>query len=530
MSSPLSHGAGIAAPAAIARDVFDFIDRFARRRIAFVACFVLALAVFGIESIAWPVSLGRDGTTYLMYYRDMWNAHPAFPELMLFRTPLAPLLVGVPLQIGGAVLLEIVLGFAFAISITAYAFAAGALSRVCGVLVAAVLLLDPGYGALFHQGASDSIFALAVSLWALAAVRTVQRPTQSGYALLGVAVLGPVLARPSAQVILLFAVVPLLAAGAWRKRLLRAAIFSAAGAAALVAWAGYNSARYDDFVVARTASADVPFYRTFVLERLVSPSNGPASRALAAAVRADLLPRYREHFTLHEFFAISSDRMWGDLVVLTDRRWGWHSDYAILRKVALEAIRAHPGLYAHDVASAVKLELSSAYPWPAPVRLPPVKTSAAPPTQAQTDPSDPGGILWWVASTPDGHIRSGGPDGLIWSNPGGQAHYEWLQRSVNRMQSDLPNRSGSRHAAAVLNDIDRVFPRPWMWLLLGSVLLAVRRPQQALIPTALAALGLVIVAGTMLGMPAGLEYRVPVDPLFVFFACAAVTLPARRAS
>lgn len=533
MPTPLNPSARLGASLTAFRGAVEAVERFAGTRRAAAACFGLALAAYGVESIAWPMSLGRDGTTYLMYYRDMWNAHPAFPELMLFRTPLAPLLMGVPLQLGGAILLEVVFGVAYAASITAYALAAATLNRVCGALVTLALLLYPGYGALFHQAASDSVFAFAVALWSLAAVRTLQNPSLVRYAVLGAGVLALVLARPSAQLFVLFAVVPLIAGGPWRTRIMRGAVFGLAAVSMLAAWAGYNSLRYGEFVVARTAGADVPFYRTFVLERLVSPRNGPASRELAAAVRSDLLPHYREHFTLQRFFAIASDRMWGDLVVLSDRRWGWNSDYAILRRVAFETIRKHPGLYAHDVASAVKVELSWPYTWAAPVRQQPASPSSvrSPHAQApQSDESDPGGILWWVATTPDGHIRRSPNGELIWTNPRAQAHDAWLNRSVARLQSDLPNRNGSTHAAAVLNDADRFFPRPWMWLLLGAVVLVIRRPQGMLAPTALAALGLLLIVATMLGMPPGLEYGLPVNPMFVVLACAAVTLPRRRST
>lgn len=535
MSTPLDPSARLSASVEHVREAIGRLsvklDRFAGTRTALVACFGAAMAVYGVESIAWPMSLGRDGTTYLMYYRDMWNAHPAFPELMLYRTPLAPLLIGVPLQLGGAILLEIVLGVAYAISITAYALAAATVSRVCGVLVAVALLLDPGYGALFHQAASDSAFAFTLAVWTLGAALTMRKPSLTRYALLGAGTLGLVLARPSSQLFVAFAFVPLLAAGAWRIRVARAAVFAAAAAAMLVAWAGYNSVRYGDFVVARTGNADVPFYRTFVLERTVSPQNGPASKKLADAVRTDLLPKYHGQFTVRTFFSTASDRMWGDLVVLSDRRWGWSSDYAILRKVALEAIRAHPRLYARDVASAVNVELSWPYSWAAPVQQQPARpTGARPvqPPQPQSDPNDPGGILWWLASTPDGHIH-GGPNGsLVWTNSGGQAHSSWLNRSVGRLSSDLPNRNGSRRAATVLNDVSRFFPRPWMWLLLGALAFLVRKPRRLLLPAALAALALALIVATMLGMPPGLAYRVPVEPLFVLFACAALTLPGRR--
>ena len=143
-------------------------DRVGRTRRFHILVFVSALAVFGIESIAWPLHEGRDGTTYLLYYGDMWHAHPSLPELMLFRTPLAPLLYGPLLQLGGAALAEIGAGLFFAVSIGAVTLAASAFGGLTAVVTALGLLLYPGYGALFHQVSSDPAFALTFALFVLA--------------------------------------------------------------------------------------------------------------------------------------------------------------------------------------------------------------------------------------------------------------------------------------------------------------------------------------------------------------------------
>ena len=70
-----------------------------RRGSAVVAA--VAAAVFAIESIGLPVIPGRDFGTYLRFYVQMWDWHSVFPMSMLFRTPLAPLVVGTSLDVAG---------------------------------------------------------------------------------------------------------------------------------------------------------------------------------------------------------------------------------------------------------------------------------------------------------------------------------------------------------------------------------------------------------------------------------------------
>src|SRR5579872_6377458 len=125
--------------------------RWLARRRGPAALFVSALCVYGIESIAWPVSLGRDGLTYLRYFVDMWHSTPALPQLMLFRTPGAPLMIGIPLRLGGAVLAEIVMAVAYAASIVfLYSGALAVAGRRIALALAVVLLIYVPYGLLFH--------------------------------------------------------------------------------------------------------------------------------------------------------------------------------------------------------------------------------------------------------------------------------------------------------------------------------------------------------------------------------------------
>ena len=413
------------------------LEEFAGTRRAAVVCFVAALAVFGIQSIAWPLVGGRDGTTYLMYYLDMWHSRPAYPELMLFRTPLAPLVFGPLLQLGGATLAELAMAVAYAVSVLAFSVAALSFGRRCALLTAVALLLYPGYGALFHQVSSDAVFALVFALWTLGVARAMLAPATWKFAALGVCVVALILARPSSQALLVFALAPLLLSAPWRKRLTWSAAYLGVALALTAGYALYNDLRYSDFTVARAGNAAVPFYRVFRMEHIVRPQNGPASRSLARAVQRDLLtlPQYRhQHVSLDQFFSEAGDNEWGDLIVLSDRDWGWSSNYSILRRVALEAIAKHPKLYAQDVVDTSRFALVAPYTWHVASRAVRRAATGQPSAAPGTSP-ELGGILWWLASTSDGHITSQ-PGRLVWSTPQGQAHADWLLRSANRLESD----------------------------------------------------------------------------------------------
>ena len=124
----------------------------------------------------------------------------------------------------------------------------------------------------------------------------------------------------------MLALLPLLALrGSWRTRIVGAAAFVVPAVALMGAWTLHNGLRYDNYTLARGGNATVPFYRAFVTDKIVRPSNGPASRELAHAVQRDLLhegavPLVRDH--LDRFFSEASSRMQEDLVALSDRDEG----------------------------------------------------------------------------------------------------------------------------------------------------------------------------------------------------------------
>ncbi len=503
---------------------------------AAAAVVAAALLVYALVSIAWPLGPGRDVGTYVRVWVQLFDPEAVYPQSMLARTPLSPIVIGVLLE-AGAVVAEIAMAVLYALSVLAWCVVARRFGTAATVATALALLLFPGYVMLFHRLSTDSLFAAGFAFTAVLLARALERPTTGRAAALGGAVAALVFVRPSSQVLLALGLVPLLARGVARERLVRAAAFGAAALVPLAAWAIHNGVRFDDYTVVRGGGATVPFFRAFVVDRIVSPENGPASRELARAVDDDLLVRepYRSYgVTLDEFFTAGSGRMHEDLVGLADRTWGWDDDYGHLSAVAREAVRKHPGRYARGVLSDLGVLLR------APLLLPvPSSEPAAPPEpdEAPTivvngrrlpEPSEgdliPSAHQPGLASTPDVRIRdvwtSPTEHHLVYRDPDDARHARELERNAADLLRDFPARGGSEGAARALNWLSRVYPRSILILVVGAVAVALRRPRGWPIPAVLTAAALLICVVTMLGVYAVPEYVVPVAPAFVLLASA----------
>ena len=224
---------------------------------------------------------------------------------------------------------------------------------------------------MFHEVSSEPIFAAAFSLWALLVVRAWQHPTATRFALAGLGVALLALIRPGTPYCSPSSCSRSPVGAARRQRLVNAGAFLAAALVPLVAWAVLNG-----FASATTRSraggnAVIPFYRAYITDKIVKPDNGPASRRLAMAVRRHLVTRnpYKGYgVTVADVFRGGSPRIHEDFYLLSDEYFGWDTNYSVLRKAGIEAVRTHPGTYASGVSKTVWLQLSESYfrPPPAP--------------------------------------------------------------------------------------------------------------------------------------------------------------------
>jgi hypothetical protein len=507
-----------------------WLEGLAQRPLGALVLFALALGVYAFEAVAWPLSSGRDLDDYLRYYIQILDGSTLLPAAMLFRTPVVPIVTGLSLDVGGGHLAEPAMAVLYAGSIVAWSVAALSFGPRVAILTAAALLAYPGYGAMFHELASEPVFAAVFAGWALLVVRAAARPSSVRFALVGLGIALLALVRPGNQVLVLFCLFPLGLRGAWRSRFLWGLSILAAVVVPLALWTVYNGVRYGDYTVARGGKSAVPFYRAFVTERIVAPENGSASRKLADAIRRDLVTRqpYTGYgVTLDDVFTTGSARIVEDLTQLSDLEFGWDSAYSVLGDAGLEAVRKHPGTYASGVADSIWSELWQPY-----YRVVRSGKRATPqgvligalPKPSEGQPIPPGQAFW--ISRPDNAIR------LVWTSPtehvftfarpGMKARFDRIQASLDDLLGDLPDRSGNSTVALWLNRLSRWFPRPILWLAVGLVALALRRPRGWWTLVGLALAALLPPFFTALGLPTDLHYILPVAPAFVLFGAGAL--------
>jgi hypothetical protein len=506
------------------------VDRLVSNRLAAPVVVCAALLVYAAVSVGLPLQAGRDLPRYLLVYAQLFDAHVVFPHALVSRTPGTPLVTGVLLQ-AGPLVAELGAALLYALSVLAWCCVARRFGPAACVATGLALLAYPGYVLLFHELASDALFAAAFALVALLFARAVERPTGAHAAALGLAVAAAVYARPVGQVLALLGLVLVVVA---RGRRVPVTVAFAAGVLApLVALAAHNAVRGDDLTVVRGGSASLLF-RTFVADRIVEPGNGAASEELGRAVASGLLPHepYRSRgIDLDAFFSSGSSRMHDDLTVLADRTWGWDDDYRHLGRAAREAIRAHPGAYARGVGRDVwRLLLWPVY---APVDEPPAAAPAAasPRTEQAVALADdeepiPSSREAPYISTPDGRIRevwsSPTEHGLVFRDAADRRRAAALDAEVNELLEALPQRDQRPALVRFVNDLSRLYPRPFMWLLVGLVAILWRRPSGMTVPLALAGAAVVVLVATSLAVYAVAEYAVPVVPAFVLLAAVGV--------
>jgi hypothetical protein len=533
------------------RDAIRWLEaRIGSRRGGYLL-FALALVVFALRSIALPVIPGRDFGTYVAYYVQLGDWDSVVPMSMLFRTPLAPVVVGGTLELLGGWGLQAVMALLFAASVVAWTRSALVFGPRAALVTAAALLVYPGYGILFHTPASEPVAAAAFAAWALAVSRAWLAPSYGRFAVVGAATAASALARPAFQVLVLVTALPLVLRLPWRIRLACGGACAAVAIAILGSWTVANGLRYDDYTVARGTGAFFPFYRAFTTDHIVRPDNGPASRELADAVRRELLPEepYRSYgITLDEFFTRGGPREFEDVVGITDRLWGWDSDYAHMRAVGVEAVRAHPRRYVSGVGRTILEELwkplfvalpsRDVEPPSAPSTPPPDGDASAPPTgPALPVPSEgeqiPAAHQGFFATTPDGDIRevwtSPVDHSLVFATGEMQRRYDELGRDAGALLAKVPPYEGNEWLTLQFSRSSKLFPPPVLWLVAGLVGLVVRRPKHFGLALALTGAALLVVAFQALAIYTIVEFAIPVAPALVVLGAAGL-VGTRRAT
>ena len=382
------------------------------------------------------------------------------------------------------------------------------------------LLLYPSYGILFHELSSDSVFAIAFAGWSLLAVRVLVvtspwrfAPSGSGVALL-------VLGAPGQP-------------GAARARGPPAALSSAVAAHASrrrrsSSWPQSRSS-VSGPCTTESASATTPSRgvgtracrsSAFLLDRIVRPENGPSSRSWRTRSRRELLaeePDRSYGIHLDDFFSDPSPRMKDDLGALANRSTDGRAMSVFFVRSGSRPSAPIPRTYTRGVTRTVWRPLR----WPirARSRAPRGRRATGPDTghgrtrssstavdsPARGGPADPG-LHFAGPTSPDGSIYA------VWTSPndyhlvfvhaGDEERYDALNRRIDELRATCRTGPGARPSCAYLNLASRGFPPPVVFLVLGVVVVALRRPENALALSTPAIAAIVVVVLSALAIEA----------------------------
>jgi len=474
---------------------------------------VAAGLIFIFQSMAWPLSGGRDLGTYILYYNQIWDAQPEFYNVMLYRTPITPLFIGIFYKIGGVLLLEVLLGIFFIISIEATYYIGLLWSRPIGLVSAIVLTLFPTYGALFHYLGSDSLFAVGFITWMAFAGHTMRFPKVHHFIWHGIYVVLLILIRPGTQIFVFFAGFPFLIKQLKiGGKLLSSLYFLSVFFILLAGWASYNYVRYNDFTVSRTRAASIPFYRVFVQDRIVRPENGIATKELMRAIESDLKNRepYKSlGLDTYTILASGDWRVWSDLVGLSDRIWGWDSDYKMLQKVAMEAIIAYPWVYLKGVMYQLTNFFFATFEPPPSLIL----DKSAKPEKSPKEINKNKKIIF------DGfHIIPRSYMHWLQTGPIRKNISDIKNKNINsnwKVNINLPVRNGDPLIAKTFNQyLSRLFPPIFFFILFGSIGIFLSAQARSFIIFFML-LSIIHALIVCMSGDAPVQYRIPFDPIYI---------------
>jgi hypothetical protein len=500
---------------------------------------LVGLASYGVQAVAWPLQRGRDSWDYWLTFLQFADRDPPFSALQVFRTPVAPLVTGIPMWIGGARLMEIAFALLYALSILGWAWAVAPISARVAVATACVLLVTPTYAGLFHEVSSDPVFAFLFAWWAGAVVRAWKTGSNAWLAAVGIGVALLTLCRPAAQIALLACVlVPLVARRGARPVLRGAAVALTAAIVPLGLWAVHNAVRYDDLTVARGSKAWVPFFR---VAGNVDPANGDASRRLADAVARNVLtqPPYRSRgVDMQRYFHGAGNLEVIRMIALSDRVFGWDDDYDVLFDASVEAIRAHPWSYVRGVADTFWDFLSQRYApelRERPVTYPPLppeitvdgKPFPAPITVSPLVEAVRYGFVWCPTDDID---RCVVPDPVAALGSRSEAaRYTELVDTIRDWNAQLPTRDSNATLASKGGTASYRWPRPFLWIGVAALAFAIRRPRGIAPAIVLAATAALVLLVHSLSQAPQSEFELPLVPVWIAAALVALLAP-RRAS
>ncbi len=227
------------------------------------------------------------------------------------------------------------------------------------------------------------------------------------------------------------------------------------------------------------------------------------------------------------------------MIALSDRVFGWDSDYDTLFDASLEAIRADPWPYVEGVGETFWDFLTQRYapePRERPVPIPDLpaelvidgKPFPAPITVSPLVEAVRYGLVWCPTDdlercvVPDPEAALGDPDEA--------RRYDELIDTVRDWNAQLPTRDSNAWLASKGGTASDRWPRSILWIAVAAVALVVRRPRGSAPILVLMGVGALVLGVHALSQAPQSEFALPFVPVWIAAAMVGMLAPRREAT
>ncbi|MBF0193597.1 MAG: hypothetical protein HQL71_03525 [Magnetococcales bacterium] len=231
-----------------------------------------AIVLFVIASFVWNVELGRDWHRYFIYFFKF----PADPNL--FTLPGTPIILGIMAK-GGFYTFYLFLFTGYLFSIFGVYYVARVFSQNMA-RIAAIFALGHLQLTYFHVRLnSDPLFVFSCTLLAVSLVRLYKKRDILSYSIIGAVILLTAMVRPIGQLFAILFLMPIVCYGFSKKNLILAGVIFSIVFGGFTGVAAYHYSELGKFVVTE-GSGGLIFRGAYLLSKVISPENGPASQRL----------------------------------------------------------------------------------------------------------------------------------------------------------------------------------------------------------------------------------------------------------
>jgi hypothetical protein len=225
------------------------------------------------------------------------------------------------------------------------------------------------------------------------------------------------------------------------------------------------------------------------------------------------------------------------MIALSDRVFGWDDDYDVLFDASLEAIRADPGHYVRGVADTFWDFLSQHYapevrerpvpipeqpaeltidgkPFPAPITVSPVVQAVR------------YGFVWCPTDDLERCVVPD-PEAAL-GDPSEARRYRELVDTLRDWNAQLPTRDSNATLASKGGTASDRWPRPFLWIAVAALALAVRRPRGVAPTLVLATVAALVLGVHALSQAPQSEFELPFVPVWIVAALVGLLAPRRH--